>query len=361
MADKYKSFIQLIASQIEVGTPQDPGMANYTMYTTLLGYVDGINWLAENRSEVSAFWSKTYKGVVLERDLWDFTKDAYESKPDEKDDEVPFITDPHDIYDSWLYFNEMVEFLFSRLDQIQISLGTIKATLDGWKGMSPAVSAVIDGSALYMINAISTNPLTPSLFKTLIDNMNASYADKPTAFYAFVSTIGGLLDAYFHRELPDEKGYLVSLLESGLPAHQDVGKWWTKVLEDFDLDKDDVYGDPASNPTLNALGFATSSSQNQGGIKIDGMTITVEYEWLDGAYVDPKAAELEKRDDFDIVFTYSDTGGQSSVAYMKGDEVFYKKESLATAIPGYEISILLGAAAISAIGIIYVIMKKRRM
>ena len=138
---------------------------------------------------------------------------------------------------------------------------------------------------------------------------------------------------------------MAAILRAGLPAHAPVDKWWEKVIDDFNIDEDTVW--------VNLQGDA-----NQGGVYVDGKTVVIEYEWYN--VQDWHGIKYEDRDDYEERYTYGDTGGQSMVEFTDGDEVFYKIEALSPAIPGYEITIFLAAAAISALGLIYVVMKKRR-
>ena len=158
------------------------------------------------------------------------------------------------------------------------------------------------------------------------------------------------IEPYFLDVAPTQrKEYLAMIIDEGLPAHQPVDKWLEKVVDDFDVEDE--------GPVGGFWGDATDD-QHTGKIKVDDKVVTVEYDWAYPIYdqQDPR----DTREDYKITYTYSDTGGQSSVEYT-GSTTFYKTESLAPVIPGYEISILIGAAAISAIGLIYVIMKKKRM
>ena len=341
----------------------DPLSANASALTGIGSAIATMAGLTQDVAEISAKWSKTYDGVIVEADVWDFSQESFESNPDERDKELPFIEDPHNVYDSYLYFNTFMSDAFNLGDLIVYQAAVINGTCKAF--LSAPFNAIVpiyaNAVATGVLNGYLTNPAVPTMVKSLITNMMALYTYRPTAIFNVIANLNALITAYFRRSLPSEKSYLVSLLESGLPAHQDVNKWWSTVLDDFDLDKDEIYGDGPSDAVLNAFGFATYDDRQQGGIEIDGLVITVEVDWLDTVWRDPTSIELDERKDYDIIFTYSDTGGQSSVEYVKGDEVFYKKESLSPTIAGFEISILLGAAAISALGLIFIVMKKRRM
>jgi hypothetical protein len=271
-----------------------------------------------SHEEAEILWAKTFKGIILERNKWEFDLD-YDDDPDLVADNVPFIEDPHDIWESWLYFNAFVDSIFNKIDELVVDAGTIDFIIDA---LPPINHTVIN-------NALAGQGL-PTYDVCLLDIQTQ------------LLTIKG----FFASKIPDKKEYLNLLLRSGLPAHQPVDSWWEKVIDDFNIE-DDVY-------------WGTGTYTHQGGIEVDGMVVTVEYEWEEAAQWQDVDGTMVKFDDYEVEYTYSDTGGQSSVEF-KGSDTFYKIESLAPVIPGYEITILLATAAISAIALIYVVMKKRRM
>ncbi|MFW9899272.1 MAG: hypothetical protein ACFFDO_08445 [Candidatus Thorarchaeota archaeon] len=231
-----------------------------------------------------------------------------------------------------------------------------------------------DGSAWDLLNSTLTANLLPTIqaqagagsalatqFLTILAAVfpNDMVA---TLWYMVWNALKYELLEFFRDKVPDKAEYLISLLRSGIPAHQDVGKWLDKMVEGFDIPDDVLYGADKYEQVGLDLWPATKIAEEQFycDVSVNEMQVTVEIEWEDLVYRDPGVLASGERDDYEMIFSYSDTGGQSSVTYQNGD-IFYKTESLAPVIPGYEISILLGAAAISAISLIYVVMKKRRM
>ena len=97
-------------------------------------------------------------------------------------------------------------------------------------------------------------------------------------------------------------------------------------------------------------------------VSVEGQVVTVEIEYQDGQYDpkdiingDPDPNELK---DFEYVLTYSDIGSCECV-WKRGDTILYQA-GFVEVIPGYELTILLGASAVSILALIYVIMKKRK-
>ena len=89
----------------------------------------------------------------------------------------------------------------------------------------------------------------------------------------------------------------------------------------------------------------------------------MEFEFDD--YPDPADvregdSDPDELEDWEVVFTYSEYGSQSKVQYMDGDDIFYEKAGV-DQIPGFEVTIIIGASALSILGLIYIVMKKRKM
>ncbi|MFX1340952.1 MAG: hypothetical protein ACFFDK_20245 [Promethearchaeota archaeon] len=316
------------------------------------------------QNEILALFAKSYKGYELERDLWWYTKD-FDSSPDEEPHVVPYIEDPHDIWDTYLYLNSFYTYMINKIEDmknayIQFLLQVGYSTSIPQIGFGPINTHFFsDGSDWDWINTTLWNGLAAK--KALGDEsatrimdlyLNHTWATKgfenDTVFgfwYLINKGLGDIQDN-LRASVRNKKDYLIAILRAGLPAHAPVDKWWEKVLDDFNIDDDAIW--------TNLQG-----DNHKGGVKMDGNTVVVEIEWVgvldleyDGTY--------EEREDYEERYTYGDTGSQSMIEFTDGDDVFYKIESLSPAIPGYEITIFLAAAAISALGLIYVVMKKRR-
>jgi len=326
-------------------TAQISGAINATAYLLTLSTL--------TTAEILTFFGKTYEGYELERDLWWYTRD-FDSSPDEEPHIVPYIENPHDIWDTYLNLNLLYETQIGIIQTIRdtyasfmnyanwsVALGGTQTAGDGsaWDHINNYVKAYLGAippfaQLLALINA----PIGPPF--------NGFGGDAVYAFY-YLNDITGLapIQASLLASMRNKKEYLAAILRAGLPAHAPVDKWWEKVIDDFNIDEDTVW--------VNLQGDA-----NQGGVYVDGKTVVIEYEWYN--VQDWHGIKYEDRDDYEERYTYGDTGGQSMVEFTDGDEVFYKIEALSPAIPGYEITIFLAAAAISALGLIYVVMKKRR-
>ncbi|MFX0188300.1 MAG: hypothetical protein ACFE8A_11265 [Candidatus Hodarchaeota archaeon] len=330
--------------------------ANFSLMQT----VQNLAWVSSyNRTTVSALYGKEYKGYILERDLWYWADNGdYESDPDEDEVETPFIEDPDDVVDSYWYFYGMTEVLFAQIQAIVDAYTTFIGSV-GWSaGLPGGTHTYNDGSDwdalnttlyttvynLYLADPVNYGPLWFAI--TLPPPIGAN-GDAVYGIYAAIK-LGLEVDLidFFRSKVPDKAEYLITILRAGIPAHQSVDKWLERLVDGFDIPDDVYYGGTDDNFLCD--------------VSVDEMQVTIEIEWADGVMWNPGAAVPEERDDYEMVFLYSDTGSQSSMTYQNGD-IFYKTESLAPVIPGYEISILLGAAAISAISLIYVVMKKRRM
>jgi hypothetical protein len=310
-----------------------------------------------SKEEVAALFHKTYEAKVVQRDAWYWDKDADFDDPDEEDADTPFIVNPEDLFDSWVYFFSMVEELLSQAQDVVNKYDTAMYSI-GWSTGLLGTHTYKDGSSwdalnrsMYLLGVVAG---LPAEYQAAI---NAPVAfggfgrDAPFGLWMIVSmAIEELLIDFFRSKIPDRGEYLLILLKAGIPAHQDVGKWLEKMVDAFSIDDekyyDSIYGDP----------FKLD-------VSVDGLVVTAKIEWKEGVCIDESKpwSEENQREDYEIVFTYGDTGGQSTKEYICGDDIFYKTESIAPTIPGYEVSILLGAGAIATLGLIFVVIKKRRM
>jgi len=324
-------------------------------------------------ADVTALYGKKYDAVVVDRDVWYWEKTAeFESDPDEEGVETPFIVDPEDFYDAHGYFVAMTEALFDQVFAITGNLDNVFG-LTNYSQNAPASTYGLatgkyqhDHRTTLGVTNSSWDFLNSSIYATVaheaIVHLNPTYIQLlqaiqykfgNDAFFAWYMILKDALEIklvdFFRSKIPDRAEFLLLLLKSGIPAHQDVGNWLERLVDAFHIDKDQYWNIDEDPFTLD--------------VSVDGLVVTAEIEWADGVLVDDSVPveDQEERKDYDIVFTYGDTGGQSSIEYVKGDEVFFKTEGIAPTIPGFEISILLGAAAIATLGLIFVVMKKRRM
>ena len=343
--------------------------------------------------ESKELFAKKYKGYEIEIDSWDFVEDGdFDSEPDEDDWIRPIIKDPHDYYEIYYQFVSYVERQLSMADQITADIEDVRTRLIGCReGSMNQTHGDPDADIQYAFWETLNTTLTtilPALLplpgepnyalkkQQLNDVFNQSNGDLVAlTLDALVNATGenplqilgdfpaGLKYArpYIMDLVPlQRKEFLALLLKEGVFAMQPVDKYLEKLVDDFNIDKDEVWGDDFTIDRITA-----KDDLHVGGIEVEGRVVTVEYKWAEDIYdlpvgVDPNPAIHTPRKDYKIIYTYGDTGGQISIEY-EGSETFFKIESIAPLIPGYEITILLASAAISALAIIYVVMKKKRM
>jgi len=370
------------------------------LYTQAKALTDLFADSTFTKEEVSALYNKKYEGVILTRDSWDFAKDLtdLEDDPDEEDQEAPFIEDPKDLYDSFLYFNDFLNDEFLLIDQMIYSLIALNATFQAsagsnyWYGVNNTIGKLINGSiiqgfldegysapvALAMAAQTWEYFFLGGLLTNCFDTMIDAYlnADGTHPMQSGAMGLMGIVPFFVDETPQDDKEYVRMLLDGGIPASQPVDHWLERLLDAFDIDEDRWFGDDDTiyqditlyYATIDATGIKpksvtgvyVSDDLQTGGIEVDGLVVTCEVEWQEPLLNDPKDPDSQ-REDYDIVWTYGDTGGQSKTEYFKGDECFYSIEGISPTIVGYEVSILLGAGAIATLGLIYVVIKKRRM
>jgi hypothetical protein len=276
------------------------------------------------------------------------------------DEEIPFAADPRDWYLMYTTLRDLKADLFGKLGAFIIDLNILRADLAQAKGDPWGTGDNPIGWKI--LNDTLAQALQPIIFP---------YADYPDIFIdALLNETGqnplqlalksgpglNIIIPYFDFVLPDKKNFLYLLLKKGVPTYTPVDDFLHRMLEDFDIDGDDYYDVPHVSLTLlQELGGL--SVKAKGDVELDGTSITMEFEYQDNQK-DPGDLE-DELDDWEVTFTFSEYGFQSYVSYSDDGEEFYRKESLQT-IPGFEVSVLLGVSAVSIIGVIYVVMKKRK-
>ena len=182
---------------------------------------------------------------------------------------------------------------------------------------------------------------------------------------------------------PTKAGHLLNTLVSGQPVYVPQGDFMDFVVDDYDLPDDVLYRIPYVtggkdinlDGSLSAIPVGTYSAF---GVDLGGETIYVNayvdvsaengvvtfgIEYVDGQ-LDPGDVAMGvvspgDLDDFEFVFAFGQYGSQDSVTVKDGNTEFWKSAGI-DQIPGFEISIILGASALSIIGLIFVVMKKRK-
>ncbi len=210
-------------------------------------------------------------------------------------------------------------------------------------------------------------------------------------FTLFQALEGGLAAMYYNTDaMPyDQKAeiFLAFTAAGNLPIQVPAGDYVARMMKEmnFDEDAETLYRMPwvsttidyNNDGTLNGIEKGSENLYNVslGGEKVyvyayldfdlEGQVLTVEVEYQDGQ-IDPadmvvagyKGEGEDELKDFEFVITFSDPGG-CGCAWTRGDTIMWQSGAV-DQIPGYEMTILLGASAISVLALVYIIMKKRR-
>jgi hypothetical protein len=366
-------------------------------------------------------FSKKYDGVILDRETWDFQKDLakLDEKPDDKDNPAPFFADPADWNDVAEHLQAYQYYIGSGIDSIQAHWADLNPSSPGWyatlaggciKYFYPPYSQgalallpyqyvndtiynqllaisdpVLRGTLLYLM--AQPNDLGALITGSSLPGTNGTYSeDYVLGLFGFVDVVLETVYAQFHASIPDKAGFFLGQLIAGQPAMVPQADFMAKVVKEYNL-KDDVlydmygfqYGEDLdkdgeisavpvgaeSRFTGTPLGGETVYPKAYMDFSAEGGVVTVKIEWPKNM-IDPADMYIfggdneDELKDFEIVFPYGDTGGQGTVSYQHGTTIFWQMGGVEQ-IPGFEISIILGASALSIIGLIYVIMKKRKM
>jgi hypothetical protein len=302
-------------------------------------------WMASTttQAEAKVMFNDKYDGTMVTMDTWEYYEGAYPAKADEEDAEAPFMKDPENWYDSYQNLAALVGMVFVELDAFTLNgtmlFGGLMPSYMGGLGTNNVMSEILD-------SVISQTWAGPGSETALGASSNL------TQICGGAAQGPGTIKDGINLLVPKKAGYLYMALEGGLPTYTPTGKYLKEAIDEFDIDEDDTEtGHPAMN---GAIPFKCDVSVDK-----EEMTVTMEFEFDD--YIDPDDEDAEAElEDWEVTFYYGEYGSQSKVEYSDGDDIIYSKESLAI-IPGFEITIVLGASAVAILGLIYVVMKKRKM
>jgi hypothetical protein len=368
--------------------------------------------------DLAATYSKDYDGVILDRETWEYHEDHadLDDDPDDDDDPAPFFADPRDWSDVARNLQAMKRAVLVEIDSIQdhwADTGASGGTPGWWAtlaggcaqaGPNWLVYETVNTTIYNQLMAISDATLrgtllflmdTPSDLGALLGpplptGVFTYRTDWVLGLWGFVDVVLETVYATLEAQVPDKAGFFLGQLQAGQPAMTPSDDFMMKVIEEYSFEEDvlyDMYGfeygqdiDLDGETSAAPLGSVSRfTGLDLGGETIyleaymefewDGSAVIVEVEWQDDQ-IDPKDSLLwggiyagdgeDELEDFEIEFPYGDTGGQGTVSYMDGDEIFWQLGGV-DQIPGFEITILLGASAVAILGLIYVVMKKRKM
>ena len=356
-------------------------------------------------------------------DFLDPAEEFDPNDPDVDDDEVPYLLDPRDWANSYYNMRGYSNELYGALDGVQQYWGAKTgwwATLAGGcaklLGMDPTPWAAYEdvNASIYeqVINlkgdvkvappgsggVLSEIPLwqfvlgaitTPSNLSDML-SIPAAYGDYSYGT-DYVLGLWGFLDGIvettrnsFKALLPDKFGFLFNQLEAGQPCCGPAADFIKRAVKEFNIrggpykipfiqyGKDLDNNGEVSVVPINT--FSPNTGADLGGETIyiyaevdvevdDAGTVTVGIEYKDGQ-LDPKdvlsgetVKDSDELDDWEWVFPKA---SDAPTQIKDGNTILYETTPMAGPIPGYEIPVLIGVSLVSVIGLIYVIMRKRK-
>jgi hypothetical protein len=365
-------------------------------------------------ADAIAKWGEEYDGTILEREVWDYLDPAEEfdpNDPDTDDDEVPFLLDPRDWHNAYMNARGYFTDIYSELESIQQYWGWQTgwwAALAGgcaqiyaipsrdnftayeavntsiYEQLLAITDPVVQGTLMFLMNT----PSDIGDILTGVPNFGLGVGNYTTdwvlGLWAFVDTVIETTIATYQGASLSKFGYLLSTLEAGQPCcGPDSASFIKRAIKEFNIRKGPYkipwleYGkDLNLDGSVSAVEYGAKSpntGQDLGGETIyiyaevdievdDAGTVTIEFEYLDDQ-IDPRDdirlggdGEDELEDWEWQVYSVSD---QPNI--MKdGDTIFWQSDPIEAPIPGYETPIIIGVSLVSVIGLIYVVMKKRK-
>ncbi len=350
-----------------------------------------------------------YDGSILTRDYWETTEDAYDANPDDEDYEVPFLADPRDWVSAWETTNNFKNLQKAELLTLQGIWGSNWHSAGGANptgtmfAHSVAVPGTMNASDVEVYEYLNTT-IIPGVLALAVGagSMTAAQAATLEASIAVPNNMTATMESYYLSGMttnpgdyqidrvyglwgasmlilagasdalefgyPSKPGFLLQMLVGGQPVYVPQGDFVEKIVDEFDIDDDVLYKVPyVSQEYVDPITKfpVYKPVEAYWDISADNGVVTVGIEYLD-AQVDPSEtqkliypADPDELKDFEMVFVYGEYGGQDSVTFKDGDTEFWKSGGI-DQIPGFEISIILGASALSIIGLIFVVMKKRK-
>lgn len=364
-----------------------------------------------------------YDGAIILRDHWDFSEEPLDtSNPDLHNDKIPFLGDPHDWRNAlWnmrnlrndyavsidTILNPWYSFYLNYSDSLYNTTLLPGGGLDT-PGLSAdaltAYNAFNDSIGQYLLDLLTMGNISWTEWHTITSSINitnvliigdntifnATYADRVAGFFGLIEKLLCSVKQSVLALIPDKFGLLLRFLEEEMPCYVPQHDYMSKVVELYNLKEDILYRIPFIDYGKDLdgdgmiMGIELGSKAPMSGFpllgsQLGGDTIyiyaEIEVEVVDGVVtveinyqkdqLDPKddprmgGDGKDELEDFEWVFTYGDTGTQDVIQIKDGDVVFYEIGILEQ-IPGFEISVILGASAVSIIGLIYVVMKKRK-
>ncbi|MFX1338850.1 MAG: hypothetical protein ACFFDK_09595 [Promethearchaeota archaeon] len=299
-------------------------------------------------------------GTILKRDFWEFTDEPYKANPDRLKEKIPFLADPHDWYDTYKKLRNVKDELLSNIEPLVETIIAINTSINqlsptDWSNLNTSVANLLTGPLggfIVLPQIGEANPGVENLPWMLLESSlkadGTNFLQNGTTGLLAISDLVG-------TQIPGKFGFLFNLLTEGLPTYTPVHDFLARIADDFDInDRAVEVGIPGLDPSVKV----------RGDVDVDGNAITLKFEYPDGT-VDPANPD-KKLKDWEVTFTYGDMGTQESVSFKDDDGTeFYRLESLPMdylQIPAvrYLLYLVGGISAAVIIGLIYVVMRRRR-
>ena len=377
-----------------------------TVYTpnidpTVQGAASGADAIADASIDsydvMMGNFADKYDGTIVERELWDLLDPAEEfdnNDPDTTgtDADGPYVLDPRDWHNFYENGKKLLNYITGYCDSVQ-------AMLDGWYG---ALSAYFPANYTAINATIAGYPgaagddLRDSL-DLVSAGLGLTYPDYVLSMYAYATYVVNKVKLSTKYSFPDGAfGLLLRLLEAGQPCCSPGADFIKRAVKEFNIregpyripwisygeDWLGLMGAPAPDgevsPIPVGMGAGLGNAVPMGGETIyvyanvevevdDAGTVTVEIEYI-GDQIDPKDTienlitpgsedDPDELDDWEWIFPKA---SDAPTQMKSGDTIFWESTPMEGPIPGYEVTILIGVSLVSVIGLIYVIMRKRK-
>jgi hypothetical protein len=329
---------------------------------------------AATEAYAKALYDKEAEGTMVTLDTWEYYEGEYPAEPDEEDDDGPFLDEPEALWESYETLVDLKTDIYGKIDAVVAAVEQANATLAAAKAgtlQSDPTTQIAWGIINRSIGGIlgMMNPTLPGfLYGYGFDDLPELFLDAiitatgnnvlsegaspdPTKEFAGAGGSPGIvsIEPLFETYIPKAGGYLYMALEGGYPVYTPTGKFLVNLVEEFEDDIEDSEDVPENaHPAMDGtIPFEVSVDVDK-----EAMTVTMEFDFDD--YPDPYEvakgeSDPDEIEDWEVTFYYGEYGSQSKVEYKHGDEIFYSKEGLAV-IPGFEITIILGASAVAILG-----------
>jgi len=304
---------------------------------------------------VNKRYAEKLDGVLLEREVWDYTVEDFDDSPDLEGDEAnaPFLDDPHTWYDTFKRLSALENELYRQCDKVVNSILAFNDSFTYLKNTEITYWNTISNEIANNIESELGIPVPrPSEGGDNLPALVLDAALNPTGENPLQQGTKGLyaIREILDEEIPEKFNFFFFLMLAGLPTYTPVDKYLATVIDDFDIDGEEYEMNiEGLNPDLKVYG----------DVELDGTVITLKFEYEDGQ-VDPDNPDNELKD-WEIVIAYGNEGGAGGKVFRdsKTGKVFYDTEGLGW-LPELEVNIAIGISTLFIIMLIYAVLIRRK-